>query len=903
MKDYTCIVNRISFRLDGNPLYLHNYVPVIFFVNTEIKYSPHQYDLLLKSIYLHAKSFQNSLVCFYGRPIDFVNVLKTEYKNVILDYTDDPNNWGKTDKLFDNNFKTTYSNTLTIVDWNKHIDLLKDIFKNTRYPQMSSFKKIATSLFEERIREHNHTKSKPISPKNKLNGSNWLSYDDLKDKITEHNKYMIDSKLVIFDFPNINGPKLNIQVENRFKKSISYMSSKNWYKPDTCANATLISNENEKQRTSKCSFLFSLGLLCPLYAYLKWGGKQTTPDKSKMGSATDQLLWREFFHGCSILPGFWNCSIGKKCFWDNGHKWTKENSKKLSDWKLGLTGLKDLDEAMVSLKNNGWIHHLQRHVVADYLTRGGLNYDWRMGEKWFKETLIDHDASVNRANWMWLSAVAFSSKQKIMHYNHSNYITRHCKTQKMVLNSRIKKSKSGGKNTVLKHINNGIFIFTRDLRIEDNRALYELSKKCDNIYAIFVFTPEQVKNNSYKSERAVRFMIECINELSSHIKLNTFEGSHVDILRKITKNNKTIKYIGISEDYTPYSKKRENAIKKWCEDTNKTFLKITNHCLCEPHGILTVSDTPYKVFTPYYNAVKKLRDDNIIPTVNPNKFRKLRFKSIEPKAMSKFYNCKNNSILTGGRSFGLDKLKNLKFHTDYNVDRNRIDKESTRLSAYLKFGVIGIRETFNDIKDHLGHKSEHLIRELHFRDFYMYISFYFPHVFGENFNRKLNTNKIWNNDKKHIALWKAGQTGVPLVDAAMRELNETGFMHNRGRMVVAMFFVKNLLCDWRIGEKYFANNLIDYDPCSNNGGWQWCASTGADGSQYTRVMNPFSQFIKIDPNGTYSREHVPEIKDIETKILTKWDEICKNNNTNYICPIVDVKESRKKAIEIFSKSF
>lgn len=440
----SCIVNRISLRTVNNILYeRYEKVPVIFFINTEIKYSPHQYHLLLKSIYLHAKSFQNTLYCFFGTPIQFVRSLKsdTKFKKVILDRTDDPNNWKNMDKLFDKNFETTYLSTLTIIDWyeNKNVNDLKGIFNNTRYPRMVSFKKVIEPLFAKRMNQYTHTQSKPVSPNFKLKNNGWLSYIDLKSKITIHEKYMRNLKLELLDFPNINGPSLNMQVEKRFKESVSFMSSKTWYKPNTCADATLISNERDNHRTSKCSFLFSLGLLCPLYAYLNWGGYKLSPEKSQMGSATDQLLWREFYHGCSVIPGFWKCT-GDECFWDTSHKWTKTSEKKLNDWKLGRTGLKDLDNAMVSLKRNGWIHHLQRHVVADYLTRGALNYDWRIGEKWFKETLIDHDASVNRANWMWLGAVAFSSKQKIMHYNHTDYVSRHCKTRKKI-------SKGGYKQT------------------------------------------------------------------------------------------------------------------------------------------------------------------------------------------------------------------------------------------------------------------------------------------------------------------------------------------------------------------------------------------------------------------------------------------------------------------------
>lgn len=908
VENLACIVNRTSFRTSGNPLYQRIKYPVVFFLNTDASYSPHQYDLLLKSIYLHAKSFQTKLYCFYGTPENFVSSLKNEgnFERVILDETDDPNNWGKTDKLVKKQFDVKYENTLTIINWRENSDVLKSIFEKTKYPQMSSFKKVIEPLFQERKKIYEKGDSKPISPTFKMSNSGWISFDDLKGLIVKHEIDMKNSGLDIFDFPKLNGSSLKSQVMKYFKPTVKFMATNEWYKPETCSSATLISDETGNQRTSKCSFLFALGLLCPMFAYLQWGGTKNSPEKSKIGSATDQLLWREFFHGSSIIPNFWSCSNEKNCFWDMSYKWNATKKDNLNKWKDGKTGKKDTDIAMIDLKKNGWIHHLQRHVVADYLTRGSLNYDWKLGEEWFRETLIDHDAAVNRANWMWLSAVAFSSKQKVMHYNHNDYITKHCskKTRKMVLNGGIKKSKSGGKSTILKTDVDGIFIFTRDLRIEDNKALFELSQKCNKIYGIFVFTPEQVKSNKYKSERAVKFMVECIKELSSCISLNILEGNHIDILKRLTKNNEAMQFIGISEDYTPYAKSRESNIDKWCESNGKTFIKCENHCLCSPHDIFSGSGNPYQVFTPFYNNTKFKRKTDVIPTVLNSKFKKCRLKTLTLDSLSKFYNCNEseNVFFKGGRKNGLEQLKNLKYHTEYDINRNRIDRESTRMSAYLKFGVIGIRETYQDIQKYLGRKSEPLIRELHFRDFYMYIAHHFPHVFGENFKKNMKTDNIWKNNPKHIEAWKQGKTGVPIVDASMRELNETGFMHNRGRMIVAMFLTKNLLCDWKIGEKYFAQQLIDYDPCSNNGGWQWSSSTGADGSQYTRIMNPFTQFSKVDPEGLYAKEHVSELKDIENSILKKWDEVCKITNTDYLCPIVNVKETRKVAIDLFSKN-
>ena len=243
-------------------------------------------------------------------------------------------------------------------------------------------------------------------------------------------------------------------------------------------------------------------------------------------------------------------------------------------------------------------------------------------------------------------------------------------------------------------------------------------------------------------------------------------------------------------------------------------------------------------------------------------------------------------------------LKNLANHKEYHENRNRVDVISTRLSAYLKFGLIGPRETYIAAKKYMGTHSEPFTRELFFRDFYMYVAHHNQHVFGNNF-KEFKQSIPWKNNIKMIELWKEGKTGIPIVDAGMRELNTTGFMHNRTRMIVAMFLTKNLLCDWRIGEAYFATKLIDYDPCSNNGGWQWSASTGTDASPYFRIMNPFTQSQNIDPECNYIKKYIPELQDVSPKDIHNWDRVFSKYTTTYPAPIVNHKDTRKEAIAIF----
>tara|TARA_Y100000389_G_scaffold204516_1_gene257594 strand:- start:6275 stop:8791 length:2517 start_codon:yes stop_codon:yes gene_type:complete len=828
---------------------------------------------------------------------------------LIMDETDDPIMWGDFDQNLSNHFNTKIIQTLTMIDWKENHNIIQSIFQKTKFPQISSFKKRIDELYNLSKKVYK-TKSNPsgssihalLDEFSIYKNKSFINYGKLYEMIKQKTKELENKNFKILNFPKMNSTSLESQVQSYIKKTSSILKDPKWYKPDTCADATLFSQEEGLLKTSKASFLFSLGLLDPLKAYMLWG--DTKPSDSKIGSATDQILWREFFHATSKFPGFWAEYTKKTPFWETTHKWTKVVPSKLAQWNNGETDKKDLNMAMIQLQRDGWIHHLQRHVVADYLTRGGLNYDWKIGEKWFRKTLIDHDAAVNRANWMWLSAVAFSSKQKILHYNHDNYISRHS-------NVIYKKSRGGkGKKILMKNTKTdeaySIHIFTRDLRIQDHKVLNSLNKNNLPIIPIFIFTPEQVTKNEFKSDRSVKFMCQSLKELANSIPLLFFYGKHEEVLNDINKKI-NIHTISISEDYTPYARMREDKIEKWCKSREIQFLKTDNHCLTPPQNIFSGSMKPYQIFTPYYNEARKHSNLKIYETIPKNRFQ--NFKDLkdskedlkfEVKDIDTFYEGDPNLYsIEGGRQNGLKKLENLKNHLEYETQRNRIDKESTKLSAYLKFGVIGIRETHKIILDTLQKRSEPLIRELHFRDFYMYVAYHYSHVFGDNFRKDKAFHQIWNNNPEYIKAWKNGKTGVPMVDAAMRELNETGFMHNRGRMVVAMFLTKNLLCDWKIGEKYFATQLIDYDPCSNNGGWQWSASTGADGSPYTRIMNPFTQFEKTDPQGVYTKNNIPEIREISFGVLKKWETMCKEAGVDYNCPIVNVKESRKKAIELF----
>ena len=231
----------------------------------------------------------------------------------------------------------------------------------------------------------------------------------------------------------------------------------------------------------------------------------------------------------------------------------------------------------------------------------------------------------------------------------------------------------------------------------------------------------------------------------------------------------------------------------------------------------------------------------------------------------------------------------------YGATRNTLTENTSHLSAYLKFGCVSVREVFTCMKEQLGLKSP-LLRQLFWREFYACILFHYPHVLGKSMKLKYDNIK-WDNKTAYFNAWKKGKTGFPLIDAGMRELNETGYMHNRSRLLTASFLVKTLLIDWQKGEKYFATKLIDYDPASNNGNWQWIAGSGADSQPYFRIFNPWKN--EFDPKASYIKKWIPELKDVPAKDIYRWNEVCDSYKNIYIKPIVDYKDRRERVLKLY----
>jgi deoxyribodipyrimidine photo-lyase len=390
-------------------------------------------------------------------------------------------------------------------------------------------------------------------------------------------------------------------------------------------------------------------------------------------------------------------------------------------------------------------------------------------------------------------------------------------------------------------------------------------------------------------------------------KLTFLLGDPVSTIKKIIQADKQIEAVFVNRDYSPFSIERDRSIKEICKSINIEFIECPDILINEPEEILNSTNEPFKVFSHYYNKAieKPLKKEssfdikkykiNIISFDNNNSRVLKNINSIKRiNNLEKFFSqiinehfpAINNTtslsaptqlLLIGTRKKYRELISVLKYK--FNKDNkqkeyiNLLDNTASHLSPYLKFGICSIREVYSAIQNELGF-NHHLLRQLYWRDFYVYIGFHFPFVFHSPFQeryRKSKTNVIqWKNDPREFELWCNGKTGFPIVDAGMRELNETGYMHNRVRLITASFLVKDLHIDWRYGERYFALKLVDYDTSINNGNWQWVASTGCDAQPFFRIFNPWLQQKKFDPNCNYIKKWIPELKEIPVNLIHEW---------------------------------
>lgn len=418
-----------------------------------------------------------------------------------------------------------------------------------------------------------------------------------------------------------------------------------------------------------------------------------------------------------------------------------------------------------------------------------------------------------------------------------------------------------------------IWWIRRDLRLTDNPALHS-AQEVGDIIPVFILDPAF----STQSPRRRSFLYEGLSSLNkdlqtcgSYLAIRT--GRPLDELRQLLQETNATA-IFAEEDYTPYARKRDAQI------ANQLPLNLIHgQTVQHPEFVKKADGKPYTIYTPYSKVWKTLLQEiQLIPA--PKNINTPA--GIQSDPIPAF---ENNPLFPAGEAEALRRLKRFTLESvslltlqsprihQYAETRDRMDLDGTSsLSPYLRFGMLGLRQAVSAAKQTSSESrgAEVWLNELIWREFYIQILYHFPQVSKKAFNASL-ANIPWRNNESELAAWKNGLTGMPIVDAAMRQLKETGWMHNRARMIVASFLVKDLLIDWRWGEAWFMENLLDGDLAANNGGWQWTAGTGTDAAPYFRIFNPVLQSTKFDPHGDYIRNWVPELSGMNAKeIHTPW---------------------------------
>lgn len=460
-----------------------------------------------------------------------------------------------------------------------------------------------------------------------------------------------------------------------------------------------------------------------------------------------------------------------------------------------------------------------------------------------------------------------------------------------------------------------VFIFRRDLRVTDNTSLHAVSQKYPDIpiLPIFIFNPKQIEPdaNAYYNGCIVAFMLESLASLDTQLNgyLQCFHGDDEDVLKKIA-TQVDIQCIAFNKDFTPFAVQRDAKLTTFATSRNIEVISANDYTLFD-FDILTENGKPYEVFTPFYRKCLKL--ESKIADVTPSTAKGLRiykrFLMHRVKTITKYLHQEHMPLRTliGGREHAHAILKRLeqKMYKKYDSERDypALDK-TTKMSAYLKFGCMSIREAFHTCVKTYG-LSHGLVRELIWREFYAHITHFFPNILQGQIGKKKNEplkgkymHLSWEDNKDMFQAWCEGKTGFPIVDAAMICMNKTGYMHNRLRMIVASFLVKDLHIDWTHGERYFAQRLVDYDPSSNSGGWQWAASVGADAQPYFRIFNPWLQSEKFDKQCVFIKKWLPALANVPPAHIHAWHAYCnqyqKNDIVYYPCPIVEHAKAVRK---------
>ena len=482
-----------------------------------------------------------------------------------------------------------------------------------------------------------------------------------------------------------------------------------------------------------------------------------------------------------------------------------------------------------------------------------------------------------------------------------------------------------------------IFWFRTDLRLEDNHALAEATKSGKTL-CIFIIDPKLIENAKYSKRLA--FLFYSLKDLQENLKkhqsnLLIIEGNPKEKLLEICKITKAEKLF-FNNDYSPFAIKRDNIIQDTLKNINIIVERHKDYYIFAPNEIGKIDKSPFKVFTAYkttwLNEVKN--NPSSINTYQTN-FKNLSQDKLEIKGidLNKYLDIYKKDLVdifppsfqeaqTRWMHFVKNKIRGYATDRSFldHITDNEISGTST-MSPYIKFGLISIRQIVRDCINYLGpdfndfHRFNNnnnitgfntYLSEIIWREFYKMIIFYFPHSINNSYQDKFN-NLEWSKDQNNFDMWCQGKTGYPVIDAAMIQLNSIGWMHNRARMIVASFLCKDLHINWKWGERYFYEKLIDYDLGSNIGGWQWTAGTGTDAAPYFRVFNPIEQGNKFDTSGNFIKKYLPQLSKLPNKYIHNPWGLSENEleflgiklGENYPFPIVNHKEERIRTLEFY----
>lgn len=464
-----------------------------------------------------------------------------------------------------------------------------------------------------------------------------------------------------------------------------------------------------------------------------------------------------------------------------------------------------------------------------------------------------------------------------------------------------------------------IWWIRRDLRLNDNQALHGAMSSGKDVIPLFIFDPKLMSSPNVGSRRK-NFLRSCLFELDKDLqergsKLIIRKGNPIKVLVDMVKDI-GVERIYAEADYSPYARRRDEIV-------GEELPLVLMHGLTQNHpaSLVKKDGNPYRVFTPYMRSWKNQylsRSERLIPApdfISTPALIHSEMLNFQPEAGPHMFAPGEKSARAQLARFINAQEKGIAHYAEL---RNRLDQDSTSgISPYLRFGLLSIRQcvqaalrVMENAPDKDSRDSAEIwLNELIWREFYFSIMYHFPKVMEHSFREDLRAIS-WRNDADDFSAWCDGRTGYPIVDASMRQLLNTGWMHNRGRMIVASFLVKDLVIDWRWGERFFMQQLLDGDPASNNGGWQWTAGTGTDAAPYFRIFNPILQGKKFDPQGVFIRRWIPELSEVpERYIHTPW-EMAESLQKQFDCiigkdypfPIVEHGFARERILAVYNQA-